>query len=629
MQSPSFARLESSRAMQGTVLQEYAPAGDYSIMINRFKLLNLVQQLAHQDVMEMIDAVGLDALQYKTTSDRWRRHGGFSDGESDGESPKKQRLTDTRRDRKTSLSNRFRKDGSRGVQTVAASRSNRDRKAPIDSRTRTIKFSETQEELSRDSYFSRLANPRSRGPVTPTKRSGIRKVSHASQREKHVHDDSQNTTAEYHTPSDLESGIALPLEPGVSGKTIQSAHREEEDRRASPRTMGPPVLQDSLSPLSGASRATSASPSGPGPQRAGRGLAPKPKPKGAAQDTTVPMSVLREAAAAVRATKRIEAASKTSTSSAPDLPFPKHHGVLHPDGSRGELPHAQTVVVSREGSPMLEKLSPEKAVRENSGLVSQNFVPDVAHLSFVAPSTETSPSEATLPQMQNSLPLPPSEGTPEADKLVALINSMLQAQEEALHAVARDLEVEGEIGKAEVPKTGSKLVEDGTTMEKGTNTGPPLGFSRSGEIATYLEDAVLADSDDDGIEGEYDAALVRSRMERRIRDMEKEITEVAAHTEALGEKTELPISEPIKFSHRRLRGTIPEAMRKRLLTARKEMIECITYNERQWNTSSISQFTFASRLTNTLAEDGFQEIFEEVVSIMDEYVDGLVDHELQ
>ncbi|CCW71540.1 unnamed protein product [Phytomonas sp. Hart1] len=77
------------------------------------------------------------------------------------------------------------------------------------------------------------------------------------------------------------------------------------------------------------------------------------------------------------------------------------------------------------------------------------------------------------------------------------------------------------------------------------------------------------------------------------------------------------------------RGMMPDTVVRRLLAHQRTAHEYIAYNERQYNTSQSSQYVFAQRLTNALLEDCFTEVVEEVGHIMDDYVLGLVDHELQ
>ena len=60
-----------------------------------------------------------------------------------------------------------------------------------------------------------------------------------------------------------------------------------------------------------------------------------------------------------------------------------------------------------------------------------------------------------------------------------------------------------------------------------------------------------------------------------------------------------------------------------------EHFQYIAYNERLWNTSTTSQFVFAQRLTAALLEECWAEVMAEVDANMSEYVEGLVEHELQ
>ncbi|KPI90066.1 hypothetical protein ABL78_0819 [Leptomonas seymouri] len=80
---------------------------------------------------------------------------------------------------------------------------------------------------------------------------------------------------------------------------------------------------------------------------------------------------------------------------------------------------------------------------------------------------------------------------------------------------------------------------------------------------------------------------------------------------------------------RRARGQIPDAIVQRLCAYRMEHFQHIAYNERLWNTSTTSQFVFAQRLTAALLEECWAEVIAEVEATMSEYVEGLVDHELQ
>ncbi|EKF31409.1 hypothetical protein MOQ_004754 [Trypanosoma cruzi marinkellei] len=80
---------------------------------------------------------------------------------------------------------------------------------------------------------------------------------------------------------------------------------------------------------------------------------------------------------------------------------------------------------------------------------------------------------------------------------------------------------------------------------------------------------------------------------------------------------------------RRRRGEMPRVIVERLRSFQKEHQEYIRYTEKQWNSSHVTEQVFAQRLTETLVEDAFQEVLQEVGSILDTYVEGLVLHELQ
>lgn len=80
---------------------------------------------------------------------------------------------------------------------------------------------------------------------------------------------------------------------------------------------------------------------------------------------------------------------------------------------------------------------------------------------------------------------------------------------------------------------------------------------------------------------------------------------------------------------RRVRGTLPDAVVQRLCAHRMEHFQYIAYNERLWNNSTTSQFVFAQRLTAALIEECWSEVMAEVDANMSEYVEGLIDHELQ
>ena len=78
-----------------------------------------------------------------------------------------------------------------------------------------------------------------------------------------------------------------------------------------------------------------------------------------------------------------------------------------------------------------------------------------------------------------------------------------------------------------------------------------------------------------------------------------------------------------------MRGNMPRTMLDSILLTKAETREVMRYNEQLWNTSSISQTLFGERLTATLLDDLFSEVMQEVQVALDEYVDGLVEYEMQ
>ena len=80
---------------------------------------------------------------------------------------------------------------------------------------------------------------------------------------------------------------------------------------------------------------------------------------------------------------------------------------------------------------------------------------------------------------------------------------------------------------------------------------------------------------------------------------------------------------------RRRRGCISASVIDRLLRAKAEGHAVMTHNERLWNWSATSQFSFCDRLSGAILEDMLGEIaYGEVDVLLSDYVDGLASHEL-
>ncbi|CAD2217482.1 hypothetical protein AGDE_14981 [Angomonas deanei] len=139
----------------------------------------------------------------------------------------------------------------------------------------------------------------------------------------------------------------------------------------------------------------------------------------------------------------------------------------------------------------------------------------------------------------------------------------------------------------------------------------------------------------DYLRGDDDEMYLVSDIMRRLNKMNGDFSKVDWRNDSVDETVHsyenggnATVDLPIRTSKRR-RGKLSQAIIDRLLEFRKENCECIAFNEKLWNSSSVSQYVFAQRLTDSLFEDCYNEVSKEVFDIMDEYVDGLVDHELQ
>lgn len=356
----------------------------------------------------------------------------------------------------------------------------------------------------------------------------------------------------------------------------------------------------------------------------------------------------------------------------------------------------------------------EGVPQERMGSVREAEVTNISHSESTREDLVTFSSDPSSPRVQGSgsgieRALPQS-----VEELNQLVESMLEAQEKALHEVVRNADLRSSFGNATesmhsasdrilpneagstAPVLSEQLPENakgvenanvGITSSLGIATRMGAGRGREdhalsfhsswetresgqGGVLAYLEDACPL-MDMGGVA--LDEALVLSRMQRRLDVMDHEFSHVEqgqrwddnadeelrgrnasgedpsvgarlpssfTRTTGSGKEGSTDVESCTVFSSQEVQrgrkdkwdkrnGRMPEAMRQRLLTARKTALEYIAYEERQWNTSAVSQFTFAQRLTQALADDGFAEVMEEVRHILDDYVEGLAEHELQ
>lgn len=125
---------------------------------------------------------------------------------------------------------------------------------------------------------------------------------------------------------------------------------------------------------------------------------------------------------------------------------------------------------------------------------------------------------------------------------------------------------------------------------------------------------------------EPDRELQLSRVARQV---ERLMDESPPYRGAIDDATDLGSVAASPSPVSKSRGKLPSALVEKLLAFRKDEVECIRFNESLWNTSSLSQHVFADRLAASLLDDLFEEVVGEVTSVLDEYVEGLAEHELQ
>ncbi|CUF73599.1 Hypothetical protein, putative [Bodo saltans] len=142
-------------------------------------------------------------------------------------------------------------------------------------------------------------------------------------------------------------------------------------------------------------------------------------------------------------------------------------------------------------------------------------------------------------------------------------------------------------------------------------------------VASAGIEAAARAADDDTL-----AYLTLGRAARAVDGMISEETQAELHR-LVEHQGDQPATTTTVANHRPVRQPLSQAAVSRLLEFRKDEAECIRYNERLWNTSNVSQYVFADRLTASIAADILDEVMDEVVGALDDYVEGLAEHELQ
>ncbi|KAG5481177.1 hypothetical protein CUR178_06409 [Leishmania enriettii] len=424
--------------------------------------------------------------------------------------------------------------------------------------------------------------------------------------------------------------------------------------------------------------------------RVGRGLAPKAKPKGAVEGPRVPLEAVRHAAALLSRSGSIlpsptngsgAGSAHTSYKSRSPLRQPRRPSTARtpPTASgfdcgvlRSQRPHTVTVKAgSAAGARPSSGAGPTSGVTPLSGF--RAAVSPLGPLSgfdtaaYTTTPTGESVSLATkksfeelfsavdhmlldhqkmLRQVYKDTPIP-SGG---AAKQTGGSAAASQPSRKAFRAPANgpadspgsslDLSWQGlgdETSQAERYLDGAEAtIEVDVGSDSGTGDEPPPLHSLRGEpddemlLYTQLQHQLT--------ELDADMALLglENMGEEAAEGSDSATGDGAERGFTLGRGTPMLHSSSLNIAsvrqparRQRPRGEVPEAIVQRLCTYRMNNFQYIAYNERLWNNSSTSQFVFAQRLTAAMMEECWGEVMAEIGTIMDDYVDGLAEHELQ
>ncbi|KPA82666.1 hypothetical protein ABB37_02497 [Leptomonas pyrrhocoris] len=424
--------------------------------------------------------------------------------------------------------------------------------------------------------------------------------------------------------------------------------------------------------------------------RMGRGLAPKAKPKGAVVDSQIPVEAVRHAAALItraNSTPTIEPSPNTSTpgnsyvaahaspqSQQPPMSRIRSNPVGFAHGGSILLsPRPRTVEVSADSRQQHMdggQHSPEAPV---GSAVSAPITPRFSTRTGAAVAEAAAAPAGVSTAAGASTAVPVNEGAQQSFQAVSSkVDHMLQNLQRMLRRVYKD-------GGDEVP---DKLVEADPKTQQRTTRGGGVGARTPSEDDAYSSSFEESDSEKDttgagndsyniyreedglGVDGEDDEMLLYTQIQHKVsrlgaamsrltlpsssEDGEGSVAREAAAAAAAvafrqAERSSTAPAAPPSSSAlspgrspgsrpaaaRRARGDIPDGIVQRLCAYRMEHFQYIAYNERLWNTSTTSQFVFAQRLTAALLEECWAEVMAEVDANMSEYVEGLVDHELQ
>jgi hypothetical protein len=425
-------------------------------------------------------------------------------------------------------------------------------------------------------------------------------------------------------------------------------------------------------------------------------LAPKAKPRGAVEDSQVPLEAVRHAAALITRSSSTPGSGPSPAASTPGNSYAAaQKSPLQPQVSSARTPY---VVPAFSGGGIL--LSPRPGAAAVGGESRQTradndalqHAPDGTTPGVASDSIPVTPRvlSPTTPVIAANAVLSPStavaavtapylvnEGAQRSFQAVTTtVDHMLQNLQRVLQRVLKDGDEASAKTCSDDQKGGRHTSRPGGGAGGATNLTPSQeAYSSSYEgfddgdgkaAESTIEVDLGGDSDAynlddtlgaDGEEGEEeDEMLLYTRIQHEVSRLGAGMQQFVLPNSNSSEDGEwgetgsgTAVARPPKtgagavtaasppsalFAARaqksqRARGEVPDAVVQRLCAYRMEQFQYIAYNERLWNTSTTSQFAFAQRLTAALLEECWAEVMAEVDAIMSDYVEGLVDHELQ
>ncbi|KEG10188.1 hypothetical protein DQ04_04071080 [Trypanosoma grayi] len=675
----------------GTLQAQLArlPVTEHAILLNRFKFLSLVQRVAAADVAEMIHTVGLDALSYKgalqnmppppcmgaveePTADRpytrsamrrgsLQERGGYRQAvavsaATNGLSPETtQRQRFTSREKEQEFIDRMTQPQRRRDPLDAQIRKHpRGRYGEGTSPLREVpslpirrtangtvgKWNEQAEADGGDAAFVDVSHesdavvvdssgdwqhyevgrgkPHSGGrhrpqmaPPRPVERS-------AKEEAVAVHNTERRIAAPAASPETVTKMGRVHVPTAVS-KSDETANHYENTPPLSlhPDTLKNPSLEVSTPRTLQGSTTRSRGP-----------FAPKAKPKAAAEVPRVPMEVIRHASALL---------AKKNTAALPLSPRPLQEPLpATPAAQESTSWDSQVAPYGYSASQFQSVIPPAlRGGKKEEHEVQQGHTQPVAALSSLpddALAELASCVERMLQDHRSILDgIVKEEATPSPD----------------VPKIARPIEKPGRGSNADnsVDSSGGKTLRAGRAPLRGADN------MSSAHVLQAAHD-MLEDFSD-----EEDELLLVSRLQRQVGVMGRELEVIEEREKhyhhTFGEEGEEDEDEESEGAHRvvvspkhpgrrvvfadprkapqksrRRRGEMPRAIFERLRSFQKENREYVRYTEREWNTSNVTEQVFAHRLTDSLVEDTFNEVIEEVADILDTYVEGLASHEL-